>query len=249
MDSAWFKARLKERKLTQGHIADAIGKDRSVVSRLMSGEIPIKMAHVTPLAALLDVTPAEILIHAGVELGAPANAQGGPGLERVFVRGDVQAGIWKGAAEWAHEDWFGVEFPEDRRHPGCARFALEVKGTSMDEVYPDGTILCCILFSDLSRGPARGDRVIIHRRNKAGLVEATVKQFETRDDGSAWLWPRSTDPSFQQPYQLPGLQETADGAVNSDVGGTEAATGTTSFSDDTAHLEITALVIGSYRPE
>jgi hypothetical protein len=113
----------------------------------------------------------------------------------------------------------------------------------MDLRYPDGTIILCIRFGDLGRNPISGDRVVCVRRNRQGLVEATVKEFVIDDDGQPWLWPRSTHPEHQTPLALPKIFQVSDDAE--DFAGVVHA----SFEGDEQEFEILARVTGVYSQE
>ena len=127
---------------------------------------------------------------------------------RAYVRGAVQAGDWREAVELPREEWTFFDLPADERYPGIERFLLKVNGPSMDQMFPNGSVIECIRFIDLGREPRHEEYVVVHRRRKDGLFEATVKQFMVAEDGKRWLWPRSNDPSYQQPLPLE-----ADGAI------------------------------------
>lgn len=66
MDDSWFKARKKELKITNGTIAAAIGRDVSIVSKVLTGTIPFSLEYVPGFAQALQVSREEILAHAGV---------------------------------------------------------------------------------------------------------------------------------------------------------------------------------------
>ena len=156
------------------------------------------------LAGALGV-PAAYLLEAAA--GTPLDqAKGAPiALEPVLVRGAVQAGVWRDGTEWDGDDWYAVTVPADRRFPGIDRFALEVRGQSMNRHYPDGTIVICVRYGDIGRGPDEGERVVCLRRSRqTGEFEATIKEYRRDDKGRHVLWPRSSDPEFQQPIVLPG---------------------------------------------
>jgi 3,4-dihydroxy 2-butanone 4-phosphate synthase / GTP cyclohydrolase II len=68
MDVVWFRNRMKEVGATQEDVGNAIGRDRSAASRLLSGALDFKAAHAAPLALVLKTTPAEILARAGVDV-------------------------------------------------------------------------------------------------------------------------------------------------------------------------------------
>ena len=120
-------------------------------------------------------------------------------VRQIPVIGEVAAGVWREAFEWDEGDRYNVPSPPDSRFPEIQRFALLVSGKSMDMVINDGAIAECVRYMDIGKGPEDGDYVVVIRRNEAGLIEATVKQYQLDDEGKAWLWPRSTDPQYQQP--------------------------------------------------
>jgi hypothetical protein len=97
----------------------------------------------------------------------------------------------------------------------------------MNKIYPDGTILVCVPLAELDRAPEHGERVIVHRRSREGLVEITVREVVIQPDGSLELWSRSHHPAHKTPLTMAGASLGGDGPT----------------------LEITAIVIGSYRPE
>lgn len=118
----------------------------------------------------------------------------------LHVRGSVQAGQWSEAMEWPADEWQRITLPRPDGHR--AYFGLRVKGPSMNQVYPEGTILVCVPFHDYDHALNEGDHVIVQRW-EAGQVEATVKELRQSGDGGIWLWPRSDHPEHQTPIALP----------------------------------------------
>ncbi len=118
----------------------------------------------------------------------------------IRVRGAVQAGHWAEAMEWPVDDWQKVSLPRPDGHRSY--FGLRVRGPSMNQVYPDGTILVCVPFHDYDHGLEDGDHVIVQRW-QSGQVEATVKELRHGPEGAVWLWPRSDHPEHQAPIALP----------------------------------------------
>lgn len=168
-------------------------------------------------------------------------------LASVHVRGAVQAGVWKEAIEWPAEDWFAVTVPLDGRFPGASVYGLEVRGKSMDLVYPDGTVVLVVPFFDVGRPPRPGERVVVLRRSKGEEYEATLKEYQLDNAGRHILWPRSSDPEFQAPIILEGTDPPVALAGN----GLPTAESAGAFDHAAGHpdLVIAALVIGSYRRE
>lgn len=69
----WFKQRMRRLRVTQEQIGRALNRDRTVVGRILSGQQPLKLNEVLPLAEILQVSPFEILHRAGMWDGkAPA---------------------------------------------------------------------------------------------------------------------------------------------------------------------------------
>ncbi len=140
-----------------------------------------------------------------------------------MISGELQAGEWKEALYW----------PEDKRYPvpvfdetysAAELEGFEVVGDSMNLVYPPGCVVICRRFDPFKQIPPIGKRVVVRRRDKTGLIEATVKRLEQDPHGDAWLVPESTNPEYKK---LP-FRPNGDG------------------DDDT---EIVGVVIASYRKE
>lgn len=230
---------LSERKacLMAGLKVDAIRTIRR-------GNAP-KVETLSALAPILKL-PRQYLF----EMVLPADNAGPPAmpisLATVFVRGSVEAGVWREAIEWHEDDWYSVTAPSDDRYPGIERFGLLVRGNSMDRIYPEGTILVCVRFADIARSPEPGDRVICLRRSRTGEYEATVKEYDLDAQGRHVLWPRSTQPEYQTPIILTGKHVP--------IGGYEKLPDTVhagEFADDGMpdDLWISALVTASVRLE
>ena len=164
-------------------------------------------------------------------------------LRKVRVIGSVQAGEWIEALEWPPSDWYVIDAPEDDRFNGVQRFALEVRGPSMNRVYAEGDIVICVRFGDIGRLPASGERVVVQRRNGQGMIEATVKEFVVDRAGQSWLWPRSSDPRFQDPIAVPTAAPSPEAPTWSTAGFGEPPV------DEDQSIDVVALVIGSYRRE
>lgn len=210
----FFLKEWRERSgVTQEKVAGAVGKSVPTVQRWEAGVRTPGIDDVQNIADFLGLHPADLLRPPleVINLGA--------GVE---VRGAVQAGVWRESTEWPDDMRYRVPMPpEDPRYPGIELFGLEVRGNSMDKVFPPGTILGCL---HLIRYPVKVDSgryVIAERVSETGEIEATVKQFEIDDSGNAWLWPRSNDPRYQAPIPI----------------------------NDGVAVRITALVVRSSKPE
>lgn len=210
MDLSTKIRRLREsRGINQGALAKALNVSQATVSRWEKGASPTG-EHIQQIAsyfnqsvdALCGTAPQSINFH-------------------VVVVGSVEAGAFAEAMEFYPDDQYAVQIPTPRSANKDKAYGLEVHGTSMDQVYADGTTLICLKLADMTRDIRNGDHVIAIR-TRDGLVEATCKEYRLADDG-AWLWPRSNDPKHQSPLR-------ADFEPTSD--------------DDSATID--AVVIGAY---
>ncbi len=121
-------------------------------------------------------------------------------VSQVRVLGEVQAGVWMEAVQWDHSDTFEIPYGVPERFKSKA-YGLRVVGDSMNLVYPDGTVVIVVPVWEYSDEIPSGKRVIVERRKKDGIVEATAKELEVIN-GHAKLWPRSTNPKFQQAVEI-----------------------------------------------
>jgi SOS-response transcriptional repressor LexA len=153
--------------------------------------------------------------------GSVTHVELGP---RLFVIGEVAAGVWKEAWKWEQDDWQEFTGREAVAAPIHNRFGLKVAGDSMDELYPPGTILECVEY-DGSELIESGKRVIVQRTRVDGSIESTVKELRRDPDGAEWLVPRSTNPIHR------------------------AFRGDQPESPSITRVEIIAVVVASTRPE
>lgn len=206
----------KSLKLNQEEFAELLGVTQPTISRWERGnDIPDS----ENLAKLAQLAGKSIDEFAGYVVSDDIN------IKNVGVVGAVQAGVWVDAVEWTLGDQFNVSWSKDGIWDHYPKFGLKVRGSSMNLIYPEGSIVICVRFYDLDgRDPRPGERVVVYRR-KNDQIEATLKEFVLQD-GRGWLWPRSSDPAFQAPIEMH-----PEGVPPAD------------------HPEVYALVIGRYSPE
>lgn len=169
-------------------------------------------------------------------------------LTRIYVKGAVQAGIYRDAIEWDGDEWYSMTVPTDDRFPGVERFGIEVRGNSMNAVYPEGTVVLVVRFGDIARGPKSGERVVALRRSaETGEFEATLKEYQLDGQGRHILWPRSDDPDFQSPFILSSAQVPV--SQSYEPLPTQAFAGDLSHAAGEPDVTVAALVVGSFRKE
>lgn len=198
--------------LTQGQLAERVNVEQPTVQRWERGLREPNMSKLVEIAGALGVDPGDLFGAGFVPLGP-----------RLFVKGEVAAGVWREAFEWPEDEWQSFTGRPDVNAEAGHRFGLKVVGDSMSEIYPEGTIVECVsVFGHAEVAP--GKRVVILRTSDRGQVEATVKELQADGDGKLWAVPRSHNPAHQAVLlngAEPGIVET----------------------------RVIAIVVASYRPE
>ncbi len=186
--------------MTQKDVANLLGTTNVSVMRYEKGERQIGNDVAKKLAGIFNCSLDELF-------AAPGTLTPTTLTQTVQLVGHVAAGQWREAIEWPEEDRLMIPIPPpDGDLQGL--FALEVRGESMNRVFPEGTILICAsVFHNQDNpniNPRNGDYVICERRDpQSDLMEATVKTYR-EIDGKHWLMPESDKPDFQAPIALPG---------------------------------------------
>lgn len=235
MRSDWLKQRLKELGKTQAGLGELLNLPSSRVAEIATGKRRIQSDELPVVARYVEWPISKVLGMISDPSGFTPNVEdSSEPLRPVTVIGEVEAGVFKDTLEYEPEDQFEIFIPVDQRYARMPRSGLKVRGPSMNQVYPEGSILVIVPVIHLGDGyePRSGQRVVVQRTNDVGRMEATVKELQIDGDNKAWLWPRSTHPEFQQPWRVP-----------------EQWDGNGDFDEHSDNLRITALVIGSYKPE
>jgi SOS-response transcriptional repressor LexA len=200
--------------------AEAMGVAVPTYIQHENGTRGIPAARAQRYARFFRVAP-EWLLYGSLRTGSAESAELGP---RLFLKGDVAAGVWKEAWEIPADEWEVFTGRADIAVPVQRRFGLRVVGDSMNAIYPPGTILECTQYTGEDVIPS-GKRVIALRKRFDGTVEATVKELVRDNDGNEWLVPRSTNPAHQ------------------------AFRGNEPDAPDIVSVEIVGIVVASIRPE
>jgi transcriptional regulator with XRE-family HTH domain len=184
----------KKRGLSQAKLAEMVGVEQPTIQRWEKGKREPDLDNLKSLATALGVTPGSLL-------DGTAAAEIGP---RLWVKGEVAAGVWSNAVEKPEDEWQSFAGRSDVTASMEHRFGLRVIGDSMDLVYPHGTIVECVSVFGRAE-PAPGKRVVIIRMNDDQKYEATVKELVERD-GELWAVPRSTNPAHM-PFNISAPQD------------------------------------------
>lgn len=198
--------------LTQADLAEKLNVEQPTVQRWESGAREPNMTKLVDIASALGVEPGDLFGAGFIPLGP-----------KLFVKGEVRAGNWVEAFEWPEDEWQSFTGRSDVTADASHRFGLRVVGDSMNEVYPEGTVVECISVFGHAEIEI-GKRVVILRTRIDGRVEATVKELQQDADGRLWAVPRSLNPA----HPAVSLGEPEEGITET---------------------RIIAIVVASYRPE
>ncbi|WP_219768534.1 LexA family transcriptional regulator [Sphingomonas citricola] len=99
MDTAWFKARKRELKVSDERIAETIGRDRTTVTKVINGDVRFDLSYVDAFAAILKVPTSEILARVGVTIDEKEAAPAMPVSPAVGLAADQPVARSIGAGE------------------------------------------------------------------------------------------------------------------------------------------------------
>lgn len=108
----------------------------------------------------------------------------------------VEAGVWREAVELPKEDRQSFPMPDFPGFDGIQVFGLQVRGSSMNLIYPEGSIAFFVRPEDLA--PVDGHTVVVVAK-RGDLYETTLKELGRDKRGRVALFPRSSDPRHQTP--------------------------------------------------
>ncbi len=180
----------KKAGLSQEAVAERLGVAHSTVQRAETGKTQQTVDQLKAFAAVYRVPLTDVI-------------EFGHSFILLPVVGKVAAGDWRGAEEQPADDQQTVPYMPrvDRPIPDGA---LELEGDSMNEIWPENTL---VFYKRITPNyvPTPRQRVVVERR-RAGEVEVTCKEVRVTADGKVLLIPRSLNPAHQ-PVLLTGGEE------------------------------------------
>lgn len=214
----WSQQRLAD----EVEASSGVSTSKQQIWKLETGARKMSEDWLNLLAPALGVSKAELL---GEDTGVPE------GTSLLPIVGEVQAGVFNEAAEYAADEHQMVATQTDDFPRGAKVFILKAVGDSMNQAdIPDGSLLFCVNIHDFMtywRDMKSGDKVVVHRVRNDGYHESTVKEIIFGEDGDTWLQPRSDNPRHAT-IHIPSQIAQGDGIV------------------DDHEIHIHAVVIGRY---
>jgi transcriptional regulator with XRE-family HTH domain len=121
--------------------------------------------------------------------------------------GRVSANRWRDP-NFAQDVSTPPDVMADSRYPADAQYLLEVEGTSLNRVAPDGSWLLCVDAARAGRAP-RENEIVIVEQNHNGLVSTTAKRW--RPNGKVvFLAADSNDPVWKNLHLVIDPTNTSD---------------------------------------
>lgn len=197
----------REKKgLSQVQLAKLVNSSQPQINRLEMGDRKLTVEWAERIAPHLGVEAAA-LNYSVEELDRARRSLVETPLSKhrhVPIVGYVEAGVFQEAITMEEEQWEYRELMVDPRYSGLQSQLLEVRGNSMNEVIPSGSLVEIVEFYSINQEPEPGRYYVVDRIRPDGTIEATLKQFQIDDAGTPWLVPRSTDPQFKAAIPLSG---------------------------------------------
>lgn len=226
--------------LNQSALARVLGIPALKVNRIVRGLRRLQVDEVGPAAEYVGRTPEYLLT--GIDDGqvrhnTPSAVHQLRSEEVGFlpVRGKVAAGYWAEVDDVAHEPLGYAPIKARSDIPLSEQWAEIVDGDSCNLLYPEGTILHVRSGWAHDFAMLNGRKVVVQRSRSGGLlIERTVKEVLVVKGTKGQvlhveLIPRSNNPKWKKFTLTDGL---SDGE-----------------NEDNVTVEISGVVIGSYRPE
>ncbi|GEP11795.1 LexA family protein [Methylobacterium gnaphalii] len=184
-------ARIKEMRSSDREISEAATGSLYTIRNMRRGSVP-GFDVIAKLANALQMSPSQLAYGEGkAEAPRAANVN-------IPIIGRVAAGLWLEVDTYVDAPLYSdIPLPPDPDYPVDWQFAVEVQGTSVNRVAPDGAILGCISVEKSRREPREGDLVIAEQRRADGMeLMRTAKRFHRMADGFE-LRPDSYDPKWE----------------------------------------------------
>jgi len=168
MDDKWFKHQQKIAGVTADEIAKAMGRDRSIVSRIYTGRQKMTLEWAKAFAEVLNVSLDEVLKRAGV-LDPPEARTIQPGFS------DGDAAPWLGKKGESHKvDAIAAAFGGNR--PGVDVWQMNSGAMALDGLLPGDFLLIDSHQSELCRA---GDVVVAQNYDwQTGSATSLIRRFE-----------------------------------------------------------------------
>lgn len=137
--------------------------------------------------------------------GDPPTLPGQVPTVSVPITGEAGEGMGIDRLHWPENQWYYVRMEVPRGVQNDDLHGRRVAGSSMDLVYPEGTVVICAPHRE-GDNLVDGRRYIVKRHRRDAKAELVVRELKWHTNGW-WLWPRSSHDDYQLPTKLHPLPE------------------------------------------
>lgn len=193
---------ISERKTSARAVSRELGGNDTLLRDILSGKSRNARGDTLPkIAAYFGVDVSELLIE---DADAARLRPSSPSMTALPLLGKVQAGAWLELDDTSQEEPQMLAAALDRRYPQARQWLREVDGDSMNarNIFPgDLAHIVEVVGSGVNLNSGMIVEVTRYRAGGA-LREITLKEVEVSDHGQVTLWPRSSNPKWQDPVRL-----------------------------------------------
>lgn len=193
----WIRAICRAADITTTQLAREAGFPPATINRFVNKTVGHQRnLNATTLAKIQDASLRLLTPQSAIKDGKEPAAGSSQTwtIRSIEVVGPV--GQLASAIEWPSEQKYLWPAPIAKEYQGSHVVGLEVIDDSVDQLYPQGSIVTCVPFADLGRLPLSGERVVVHRRSDSGHFSILIMEYFIDVQHKAWLIARSSLPSM-----------------------------------------------------
>ena len=150
-----MKSIIKERGISQIEAAKMLGIEVGRLNHWLIGRRKPNIENIKKFCDVFGVNPSFLI-------------DGESETSTIPVIGYVQAGLWQEAIQWDQTDFKPIYMPTDEVFKGKRVYALEIRGDSMNLLYPAGSCVVCVSaedYYDCVGEIESGKKVVVRRVN------------------------------------------------------------------------------------
>lgn len=205
-----IKEARKRLSISQHKLAELVGVTQTAISRWENDDQHPGRQSYERLAEALQTDPGYLAFGGSINLKSPQP------VASVSVLGIIEAGAFREALSLEGE-FQRVNFVPHPAYKADDQVAFLVRGESCNQVVQSGDHVIAVPYASFPGGleallsKPRPPLVVV-QRERAGLVEATLKELRVRNDRFE-LWPRSDAPEHQERIEFNENGDTSDVSI------------------------------------
>lgn len=201
-DRERLRALLQERRITPRALSNEIGDNPYIVRDILNAKSKNPRSDtLSKIADALGVPLSEFVDETAPALLPPNELKIVPRYLEVRYR--AKAGQWYEMDGDEPPPYFDGAVAPKPKYAAWPQWLEYVDGDSVNLKIQPGQFAHVVDAREMGYAPKTGDWVVVERHRDQGAIrERTIKQVEVRDGGAVLLWPRSTNPKWQEPVKM-----------------------------------------------